>query len=58
MSAEYLLSLPQLTAFVGAALLVALAPGPGDLMVLSLGMSRGRAPGDVERVQAMVPARL
>lgn len=45
MFAEYLLSLPQLTAFVGAALLVALAPGPDNLMVLSLGMARGRSAG-------------
>jgi threonine/homoserine/homoserine lactone efflux protein len=41
MSTDLLLTLPQATAFLGAALLVALAPGPDNLMVLSLGMARG-----------------
>ena len=42
---DFLLTLPQATAFLGAAVLVALAPGPDNLMVLSLGMSRGRKAG-------------
>lgn len=40
-----LLSLPQFLAFLAAATLVTLAPGPDNLMVLSLGMSRGRRAG-------------
>jgi threonine/homoserine/homoserine lactone efflux protein len=42
---EALLTLPQFAAFFFAATLVALAPGPDNLMVLSLGMARGRKPG-------------
>lgn len=42
---DALLSLPQLLAFVGAALLVTAAPGPDNLMVLSLGLARGRQAG-------------
>ena len=42
---ETLLSLPQLAAFLPAAILVTLAPGPDNLMVLGLGMSRGRRAG-------------
>jgi len=42
---DALLSLPQLLAFVGAALLVTAAPGPDNLMVLSLGLARGRRAG-------------
>ncbi len=42
---DALLSLPQLAAFLAAAVLVTLAPGPDNLMVLSLGMARGRRPG-------------
>lgn len=40
-----LLSLTQLLGFLGAALLITLAPGPDNLMVLSLGMARGRRAG-------------
>ncbi len=40
-----LLSLPQLLGFLAAALLITLAPGPDNLMVLSLGMARGRRAG-------------
>ena len=40
-----LLTLPQLGAFLVAAVLVTLAPGPDNLMVLSLGMARGRRAG-------------
>lgn len=40
-----LLSLPQLLGFLGAALLITLAPGPDNLMVLSLGLARGRRAG-------------
>jgi len=42
---DTLLSLSQLLAFVGAALLVTVAPGPDNLMVLSLGLARGRRAG-------------
>jgi len=42
-----LLALPQLAAFLAAAILVTLAPGPDNLMVLSIGMARGRRPGVV-----------
>ncbi|MRR08633.1 LysE family translocator [bacterium] len=42
---DALLTLPQFAAFFVAAALVALAPGPDNLMVLSLGMARGRTPG-------------
>jgi threonine/homoserine/homoserine lactone efflux protein len=42
---ETLLTLPQLAGFLAAAILVTLAPGPDNLMVLSLGMARGRRAG-------------
>ncbi|MBU3738438.1 MAG: LysE family translocator [Rhodoferax sp.] len=42
---DALLTLPQLSSFLLTALLLALAPGPDNLMVLSLGMSQGRRPG-------------
>jgi threonine/homoserine/homoserine lactone efflux protein len=42
---DALLTLPQLLAFLGAALLVTVAPGPDNLMVLSLGLARGRRAG-------------
>jgi threonine/homoserine/homoserine lactone efflux protein len=37
--------IPLLAAFLAASVLVTLAPGPDNLMVLSLGMSRGKAAG-------------
>ncbi len=40
-----LLSLAQLLGFLVAALLITLAPGPDNLMVLSLGLARGRRAG-------------
>lgn len=40
-----LISLGQLIAFLGAAALPTLAPGPDNLMVLSLGAARGRRAG-------------
>ena len=45
MAAEYLLSLPQLSSFLAVAVLITLAPGPDNLMVLGLGMARGRRAG-------------
>ena len=42
---DALLTLPQAGAFLVAAVLITLAPGPDNLMVLSLGMARGRRPG-------------
>jgi threonine/homoserine/homoserine lactone efflux protein len=42
---DALLTAPQFAAFLAAAVLVTLAPGPDNLMVLSLGMARGRKPG-------------
>jgi threonine/homoserine/homoserine lactone efflux protein len=42
---DALLSLPQFSAFLAAAILITLAPGPDNLMVLSLGMARGPGPG-------------
>jgi threonine/homoserine/homoserine lactone efflux protein len=39
------LSLSQLLSFLGAAMLITLSPGPDNLMVLSLGMARGRRLG-------------
>jgi threonine/homoserine/homoserine lactone efflux protein len=41
----FALSLPQLSGFLLAAALVTLAPGPDNLSVLSLGLSRGRRAG-------------
>jgi len=40
-----MLTLDQLLAFLLAASLITLSPGPDNLMVLSLGMSRGRKQG-------------
>ena len=40
-----LLHLEQLLTFLGAAVLITLAPGPDNLMVLSMGISRGRREG-------------
>ena len=42
---DALLTLPQVAAFLATAILVTLAPGPDNLMVLSIGMARGRAQG-------------
>lgn len=42
---DALLTLPQFATFLAAAVLVTLAPGPDNLMVLGLGMSRGRRRG-------------
>jgi threonine/homoserine/homoserine lactone efflux protein len=42
---DALLTLPQVAGFLAAAILVTLAPGPDNLLVLSLGMARGRAQG-------------
>ncbi len=42
---DALLTLPQAAGFLAAAVLVTLAPGPDNLLVLSLGMARGRAQG-------------
>lgn len=42
---DALLTLPQFAAFLAAAVLITLAPGPDNLMVLSIGMARGRKPG-------------
>ena len=39
---DALLTLPQVAGFLAAAVLITLAPGPDNLMVLSLGMARGR----------------
>jgi threonine/homoserine/homoserine lactone efflux protein len=45
MTTDLLLSLPQLYGFLAVAVLITLAPGPDNLMVLSLGMARGRQAG-------------
>lgn len=42
---DALLTLPQLGGFLAAAVLITLAPGPDNLMVLGLGMARGRRAG-------------
>jgi threonine/homoserine/homoserine lactone efflux protein len=42
---DALLTLQQAGAFLAVAVLVTLAPGPDNLMVLSLGMARGRRAG-------------
>lgn len=42
---DALLTFPQFAAFLAAAIVVTLAPGPDNLLVLSLGMSRGRHRG-------------
>jgi len=40
-----MLTLDQLLAFLLAASLITISPGPDNLMVLSIGMSRGRKQG-------------
>jgi threonine/homoserine/homoserine lactone efflux protein len=45
MTTDLLLTLPQLSGFLAVAVLITLAPGPDNLMVLSLGMARGRQAG-------------
>ncbi|MEN2424511.1 LysE family translocator [Chromobacterium vaccinii] len=40
-----LVTLPQLAAFLAAAMLITITPGPDNLMVLSQGISRGRRQG-------------
>ncbi|MEN7429250.1 LysE family translocator [Chromobacterium sp. TRC.1.1.SA] len=40
-----LVTLPQLAAFLAAAMLITVTPGPDNLMVLSQGISRGRRQG-------------
>jgi threonine/homoserine/homoserine lactone efflux protein len=45
MTTDFLLTLPQLSGFLAVAVLITLAPGPDNLMVLSLGMARGRQAG-------------
>ena len=42
-----MLTLTQTLAFLAAALLLTATPGPDNLMVLSMGMSRGRLQGVV-----------
>lgn len=42
---DALLTLPQFAAFLAAAVLITLAPGPDNLLVLSIGMARGRHSG-------------
>jgi len=42
---DALLTLPQFAAFLAAAVLITLAPGPDNLMILSIGMARGRRSG-------------
>ena len=42
-----LISPEQGLAFLAAAMLITVSPGPDNLMVLSMGMSRGRKPGVV-----------
>ena len=43
---DALLTLPQVAAFLPVAVLITVAPGPDNLMVLGLGMSRGRRAGE------------
>src|SRR5471032_2078259 len=43
--ARTMLSPEQLLAFLGVALMITASPGPDNLMVLSVGMSRGRRQG-------------
>ncbi len=45
MPSDFLLSLPQFSGFLAVAVLITLAPGPDNLMVLGLGMARGRRAG-------------
>jgi threonine/homoserine/homoserine lactone efflux protein len=42
---DALLTLPQLGGFLAAAVLITVAPGPDNLMVLSVGMAHGRRQG-------------
>ena len=42
---EFLPSLQQIAAFLAASMLITLAPGPDNLLVVSLGVARGRKPG-------------
>jgi len=42
-----LLSVQQFFAFLAAAMLITVSPGPDNLMVLGVGIARGRAPGVV-----------
>ncbi len=42
---DYLLTATQFAGFLAASVVITLAPGPDNLMVLSLGMARGRRPG-------------
>lgn len=42
---DTLITLPQLGGFLAAAILITLAPGPDNLLVLSLGIARGRRAG-------------
>jgi threonine/homoserine/homoserine lactone efflux protein len=44
---DTLLALPQFAGFLAAAILITVAPGPDNLMVLGLGMARGRRAGIV-----------
>ena len=51
-----LLTLAQAAAFLPAAVLITLSPGPDNLMILSLGMSRGRRQGmafGLDRMQGL-----
>ena len=45
MAADALLSLPQVAGFLAVAVMLTLAPGPDNLMVIALGMARGRRAG-------------
>lgn len=45
MASDILLPAAQLSAFLAVAVAITLAPGPDNLMVLSLGMARGRRAG-------------
>lgn len=45
MSSDLLISAAQFSAFLPIAVLLTLAPGPDNLMVLALGMARGRRAG-------------
>ena len=44
---DYLLTATQFAGFLAASVVITLAPGPDNLMVLSLGMARGRRAGMV-----------
>jgi threonine/homoserine/homoserine lactone efflux protein len=39
-----MLTLDQLLAFLAAAILLTLSPGPDNMMVLSIGVAKGRLP--------------